>query len=449
MDKQARYQSIINKTTDMAIDRRFVDLGPIIGPELPDWLENRVIYELYVRAFSPEGTFDAVTARLKELKEWGIDLIWLMPVYPIGRVQRKGTDGCPYAVKNYFTVNPEYGSEQSLKILIETAHQLNMRIILDMVANHVAPDYEPLKQYPEMVLRDEQEEPIRKIADWSDVVDLDYSSQMTRRHMADILEYWITEFDIDGYRCDVAGFVPMDFWEENIMKLRQIKPDFYMLAEWESPRLHENVFNSTYDWTLYDLLLDVHHGREPANVLQQWIEAKSQVYPRNSLFLRFLENHDKPRAAHTFKREAIPALAAFLFTIDGIPLVYNGQEIGAEHYASLFDKEPIRWNDADTTLKKTYKNLIHMRKSHPAMASEHFTFLQGGTQRQTMCYAKGTRSELLVVINFSNDTVILENKDACEHLQSGSILFSTNDISVMKNNKMKLLPHQAVITLKT
>ncbi|MEJ2543858.1 MAG: alpha-amylase family glycosyl hydrolase, partial [Calditrichaceae bacterium] len=271
------YNKFIKKYHIFGIESEFYNCSNIVGPAIPEWIIGQVIYEIYVRAFSKEGTFKGIQDNLERVKSLGIDIVWFMPIYPIGKIRRKGSLGCPYSVQDYFNVNPEYGSNSEFKNLIETAHDLGMRVILDLVINHVSHDYVGFEKHPEIALRDKNGNPTRKVADWSDVIDLDYSNRSTWHHVLDIMQYWIKEFDIDGYRCDVAGLVPTEFWEWAVPQIQSLKKDIFMLAEWESPLLHKKIFHSTYDWIFYSIILDVINGKTPVNDIADWIETKNRI----------------------------------------------------------------------------------------------------------------------------------------------------------------------------
>ncbi|NIV14775.1 MAG: alpha-amylase, partial [Aliifodinibius sp.] len=204
-------------------------------PEPPSWAKQGVLYELYLRAFTEEGTFRAAIEKLDHLKKLGVDIIWLMPIYPIGEEGRKGRLGSPYAVKNFRSINPELGNEEDFRLLIDEIHKRQMKVLLDIVPNHAANDHPLIDAHPEWFMQDEDGNFIRVEEDWTDVIDFTYQNPQMRRYMKENLFYWVREFDIDGYRCDVAGMVPHDFWADVIPALREIKPDLFLLAEWEDP----------------------------------------------------------------------------------------------------------------------------------------------------------------------------------------------------------------------
>ncbi len=395
------FNEMLRHVPELGVERTFMNLGAESGPQNPDWVRGLTLYEIYVRAFSGQGTFNGVTERLPELKRLGVDAIWLMPIYPIGKDHRKGTLGSPYAIRDYFNVNPEYGSKQDFKRLVEQAHALNMRVLIDMVPNHVAPDFVGLQSQPHLIKRDAQGQPLRKVQDWTDIADLDYGKKETREFMAKVMKFWIEAFDVDGYRCDVAGLVPLDFWQWVIPQLRKIKPDFYLLAEWESPRLHRVGFNSTYDWSTLRLLRNVLNGEVGAELLADWILTKTAIYPQNSLPLRFLENHDLPRSRRTFQDERLFAALTFIFSLHGIPLIYNGQEIGAEKTPSLFEKDTIRNEENDERIATTIKQLIKLRKDVNSLSLAQYSFNRDTLAEGLLMF---TKEDIGVAINLTAQT---------------------------------------------
>ncbi len=445
LNLQEVFTEVAKRVPELGVEKKFKDLSALSGPPNPDWLDGRVLYEVYPRAFSEQGNFAALTERLESLKNIGIEILWLMPVYPIGRKERKGKSGSPYAIRDYFNVNPEYGSKADFKDLVRRAHRLGMRVIIDMVPNHVAPDFETLHRQPDLICRDAEGRPKRKVADWSDVVDLDYLNTHTRSFMAEVMQFWIDEFDVDGYRCDVAGLVPADFWEWVIPQLRKRKSDFYLLAEWESPDLHRVGFNSTYDWSTLRLLRQVFAGETKIDLLADWILTKSAIYPHNSLPLRFLENHDLPRARRLFSGEQLFAAMTLLFSLHGLPLLYNGQEIGTTHRPSLFEKEPIDWKNKDQRVFNVVRELIDLRKREPALSSKTYHFDRQALNRGILAFKKG--EECKVIVNLTDRILPLE-----QNLISDvkTIVFDSKSAGATQNDLQRLEAYQAVIvkTLK-
>lgn len=248
----------------------------------PEWSKNATIYELNTRQFSEEGTFKAAQRQLPRIKELGIDIIWLMPINPIGKKNRKGTLGSPYSVKDYFEVNPEFGTLQDLKNFVNEAHKLGMYVILDWVANHTAWDNVLVEKHPEWYAKDYKGD-FRPTPwwDWSDIIDLDYSKPGLREYMTEALKYWVKEADIDGYRCDVAGFVPLDFWNNARKELDAIKPVF-MLGEWESRDLHASAFDMTYAWDWNEKLHNICMGKADVNQLYIYYSWNERFFPKTA-----------------------------------------------------------------------------------------------------------------------------------------------------------------------
>jgi len=224
-----------------------------------DWINNKTIYEVNWRQFTDKGDIHSLKEHIPRLKEMGVGILWFMPIHPIGKENRKGELGSYYSVKDYFTVNPELGTLEEFKNLVDYIHEMDMYVILDWVANHTACDNKMVIQHPEWYTKNkfgDFQPP--KGTDWSDVYDLDYSQEDLRNYMINAMEFWVKEIDIDGFRCDVAGMVPTEFWELAVAKLQSIKSVF-MLAEWEEPELLDKAFHADYNWSLYHILKDKRH----------------------------------------------------------------------------------------------------------------------------------------------------------------------------------------------
>src|SRR6266404_5994712 len=237
-----------------------IDYSKLSSRPSPDWVRDGVIYEIFPRVFSPKGDFNGVTARLDQLKDLGVNILWLMPIHPVGRLKAKGTIGSPYAVKDYFAINQDYGTAADLKRLVSEAHKRGLKVIIDIVANHTSWDSVMMKT-PAFYTHDASGKIIPPMPDWSDVADLNYDNAPLRRYMIDMLKYWIREFDLDGFRCDAAGMVPTDFWEQARTELDALKPGLLMLAEWDNPALMARAFDVDYAWKGYAAVADAIQGR--------------------------------------------------------------------------------------------------------------------------------------------------------------------------------------------
>jgi glycosidase len=369
-------------------------------------VRDGVVYEIYPRAFSPQGDFNGITARLDDLKELGVTILWLMPIHPIGQEKKKGTIGSPYAVRDYYGINSDYGTKEDLKKVIAEAHRRGMKVIIDIVANHTSWD-SVLMKHPEFYKRDAKGN-ITYPYDWFDIAALDYRSQELRRYMTDMLKYWIRDFDLDGFRCDVAGEVPTDFWENARTELGQIKPDIVMLAEAHKAELLLKAFDLDYSWPLHHALTNALQGRGAAAGIRAAWEDEVKNWPRNSLHLRFSDNHDERRAIARFGEPAALAASAMMFTLDGVPLLYNGMEVGdtTESGApALFEKLPVFWSIAERRpeFPRFYKQVMALRRSSSALRRGSLEWLRNSDEARVVTYVRrAPGEEILVAVNFSN-----------------------------------------------
>jgi glycosidase len=334
----------------------------------PEWSRSATIYQVNQRHFTPEGTFRAAEAHLPRLRDLGVDVVWLMPVNPIGERNRKGPLGSPYAVKDYLAVNPEFGTLDDLRHFVATAHDLGLHVILDWVANHTAWDNHLVEEHPEWYARDWKGD-FRPTPwwDWDDIIDLDYSQPGLRRYMTEAMAYWVREADVDGFRCDVAGFVPVDFWDTVRRELDRIKP-VLMLAEWESRDLHVNAFDMTYAWTWNETMHRIAHGKADVEALKVYYAWNDRFYQRDAYRMTFVSNHDKNAWEGTEYEQFGDALeAAIVLSVvgEGVPLVYNGQEAGSDKRLEFFDKDQIEWRDDPQG--ELYRTLFALKKAHPAL----------------------------------------------------------------------------------
>ncbi len=342
----------------------------------PKWAKNGVIYQVFPRVFTQKGSFIALQNRLDYIEKLGVDIIWLMPIYPIGEKGRKGTIGSPFSVQDFRKINPDYGTKADFRNLVQEIHNRGLKVIIGMIPNHGSNDNVLMEEHPEWFMRDEEGNFTREVADWSDVTDFNYDNAQMRDYMIETMIYWVKEFDIDGYRCDVAGMVPYDFWEEALDSLREVKNDIYLLAEWEDPEILLTGFNSDYGWTEYHTMKDIRKKEKRTAEILKVVSAMDSLYPQNALPMRFLENHDEKRSLKMFGPAAIEAYATLLFTVPGIPLIYAGQEIGEIEKPSLFEKSTLKWEKGDTALQNMYKSLIQLRKQHSCFTNGNYTQLQ-------------------------------------------------------------------------
>jgi glycosidase len=336
---------------------------PYVLLKHPVWSRNATIYEANIRQYTPEGTFRAFEKHLPRLKKMGIDIIWIMPVNPIGNEKRKGTLGSEYSVKDYYGINPEFGDAEDFRHLVKAIHGTGMHVILDWVANHSSWDNPLAKQHPEWYSKSpEGHFQPTPWYDWDDVIDFDYDKPALRKYMADAMAYWVKAYDIDGFRCDVAGFIPVDFWEGIRARLDRIKPVF-MLAEWESRDLHRHAFDMTYSWSLYDKMKAAAHDQNAFPSLVEYMAHDVNTWPRDAYRMTFTDNHDKNswegNPVSNFG-DALEAAVVLAGTVNGMPLVYSGQEAGLDRSLRFFDKDTIVWKpDALSSLYAALFSLKH------------------------------------------------------------------------------------------
>jgi len=371
-----------------------------------DWVRDGVVYEIFPRQFSAPGNFNGITARLDDLKRLGVTILWLMPIHPIGQEKKKGTIGSPYAVRDYYGINPDYGTKEDLQRLITEAHRRGMKVIIDIVANHTSWDSVMMKS-PEFYERDAQGR-ITYPHDWSDVAELNYQNPELRRYMIEMLKYWIREFDLDGFRCDVAEEVPTDFWEDARAELDKIKPDIALLAEGHKAELLIKAFDFDYSWPIHSALTNVLQGRASASDLREEWTREFNEWPAGALHLRFSDNHDERRAIARFGEPGALAASALMFTLDGVPLLYNGMEVGdtTESGApALFEKLPIFWPIAQRRpeFPRFYQQMMALRRVSAALRRGTLTWLPNSDDSRVLTLIRrGEGEEVVVAINFSN-----------------------------------------------
>lgn len=340
----------------------------------PEWSRDAVIYQVNTRQFSEEGTFSAVQEELPRLKELGVDILWLMPIHPIGEVNRKGTLGSPYSVKDYFDVNPEFGTKEEFKAFVDAAHEQGFKVILDLVANHTAWDHPLASEHPDWYEKtwDGDFRPT-PWWDWSDIIDLDWTKPGVRQHIGEAMEYWVREFEVDGYRADVAGYVPVDFWETMRTRLNAIRPVF-MLGEVQETAFHRASFDATYAWDWHHTSKDVAKGSANPTAFYGYYAENESLWPREAMRMTYIENHDSNSWEGTLRENyaaGLEAATALAFTGEGIPLVYNGMEACNNKRLEFFEKDAIDWSKLGDQRTCEYgqllQDLIAFRKANPAL----------------------------------------------------------------------------------
>lgn len=337
----------------------------------PAFAYDATIYELNTRQLTPEGTFAAAEAELPKLKEMGVDIIWIMPIQPIGKLTRKGTLGSYYSIIDYCAFNPEFGTREDFEHFLAKAHELGLKVILDWVANHTAPDSE-WTENEGWHYRDADGNLMVQY-DWTDISKLNYENEDMRAAMKEAMHFWMDEIGIDGFRCDVAGEVPTDFWNDAMAELRQTHPDMFTLAEDEDKahELCESAFDMYYGWTLHHLMNGVAQGKKSVQDLWDYFAKADTTVQPEAIRMNFISNHDENSwSGDEYERMggAVKAMTAFTYIIPGMPLIYTGQEYGNHHRLEFFEKDCID-RDEDCWMRPLYKALNYLRETNPALYS--------------------------------------------------------------------------------
>ncbi|MDE5842499.1 MAG: alpha-amylase [Muribaculaceae bacterium] len=387
----------------MMLTAGMAEAASIAKPAAPDWIENAVIYEANLRQGTQERNLKGLQRRLPRLKDLGVDIVWLMPIHPISEVNRKGTLGSYYAVQDYKAVNPEFGTMEDLKEFVRTAHSLGMKVILDEVCNHTGCDNAWVSEHPEYYAKDKDGKMYGPF-DWTDTYKLDYSNPGTVEAMSDALKFWITEADIDGYRCDVASEVPAAFWEKIIPELQAIKPVF-MLAESAVPEML-NSFNADYAWPMKDLFNDIaatqgvnryaldhkqNRAMRRAIDIVDLISEQQRNYPSGSIHMNMVTNHDLNSWEGTeFERygAGLGCFAVLSYTLPGMPMMYTGQEVGFNHAFEFFETDNVQPDYEPNQITAFYEMLNSLKHEHSA--------LNASGQMDTMTVWNTTSPDLLV-----------------------------------------------------
>ena len=341
-------------------------------PAHPEWTYDSVVYEVNIRQFTPEGTFAAFEEHLPRLKELGVDVLWLMPMYEIGEVERKGSLGSYYAISDYKKVNPEFGTMEDFEHLVKAAHEQGFKVILDWVANQTAPDHVWMSEKPaEFYERDAEGNAIWEY-DWTDTRSLNYANEEVWWAQDDAMRFWL-EKGVDGFRCDAAGEVPAEFWKAILPKMNEDYPDIYLLAEAERTNLADplETFDANYAWELHHLLNGLAQGSKTVQDLKDYVAKDAEAFPKEAFRLTFTSNHDENSWAGTeFERmgAAAGACAVLCFTLpNSQPLIYTGQEIGLDRRLEFFEKDPIDWSTSGNEYTQFWTSLVDLKHNNRAL----------------------------------------------------------------------------------
>ncbi len=368
------------------------------------WVAQSNVYEVNVRQYTKEGTFRAFAKHLPRLKEMGVEILWFMPVTPISKTDRKGTLGSYYAVADYRSINPEFGTMEDFKSLVNKAHEMGFKVITDWVPNHTGADHPWLTTNPNFYHTDSTGK-ARYAFDWSDTRELNYDNMAMRDSMLDAMQFWIRETNIDGFRVDVAGEVPTDFWEDCIPKLRAMK-EIFLLAEADKPELHQAGFDASYPWEFFQIIKQVAAGTRGIAAIDSLILRQDSAFPANAFRLYFTSNHDEnswnKSDYGTFTAQQHASFAILTQTLGrSVPLVYSGQEEPVKRAISFFEKDNINFRFYGRG--KFYKTLLQLRRQNPGLAADApFKRIRAGNDSAIYAYARGTgMNRVVVVLNLS------------------------------------------------
>lgn len=417
----------------------------------PEKIADATIYEVNIRQHTHEGTINAFARDLPRLKELGVKVLWIMPVQPIGVKNRKEPLGSYYSVKDYKDVNPEFGSKADFKNLVKQAHDQGMYIILDWVPNHTAWDNPWITEHPEYYAHDSKGG-IAHEADWTDIALLDHHNPGTRAAMIDAMKFWVTEFDIDGFRCDHAGHeIPLYFWEEARAAIDPLK-DLFWLAEWDGARMHLE-FNGTYAWPLLHVQDDLGQGKANANDLARWIQDDMHEYGRKPFRMTMITNHDENSWHGTeFERygEGVKTMAAFIFTAYGIPMLYSGQEVGLDKRLKFFEKDDIDWSDPKG-FQPFYRKLVALHAANKALWAGEYGGIPvriNGEDPNVYAFQRTKdNNKVIGIMNFSGKKLELKLKDAA---QAGTYTdyFTGTSFELSADKGLSLEPWQYLVFVK-
>ena len=372
----------------------------------PERAKDMVIYEVNIRQYTPEGTFAAFSSHLPRIEALGADILWIMPIQPIGEEKRKGGLGSYYSIQDYTAINPEFGTMEDFKNLVEEAHSRGMIVILDWVANHTSWDHAWMENEGYHT-KDSLGNVISPVADWSDVADLNYDNVDMQNDMIAALQFWVNEADIDGFRCDVAGFVPMEFWNQAKDSLDVVK-DVFMLAEWDEPEMHKDAFHMTYGWGLHHEMNAIAKGEKNVDSLIAFLDKDHERYPEGAIRMNFTTNHDENSWNGTvFERfgEGHQAFAVLAFTLQGMPLIYSGQEAGLNRRLAFFEKDSVDWSDIK--FQSFYASLVELKHKNPALYNGSYggkaSFVDTGNPMVIAYTREKEENRVSVLINLSED----------------------------------------------
>lgn len=416
------------------------------------WSRNANIYEVNIRQYTEEGTFNAFRKHLPRLQKMGVDILWLMPVHPVSKLNRKGSLGSYYAVADYKAVNPEFGTTADLKALVKEAHGMGMKVILDWVANHSGWDNVWTVEHEDFYEKDSNGKFISPY-DWTDVISFDYNNPQMRDSMISALKFWLTEADIDGYRCDVAGMVPTDFWDAARTEMDKIKPVFMLAEDEDNADLLRHAFDMNYTWKLNHLMNDIAKGDKIANDIWDYLKWNDAHFKPDDYRMAFTTNHDENSWNGTTKErlgEAANTFAVLTYTIKGMPLIYSGQEAGLDKRLAFFEKDTIDWSHLVNL--DFYTKLSHLKTNNQALwngtAGGEMVRIGGGKNPNVFAFYRVKQGNIVVsIFNLSKENQqLIVDQDNIEGEYSD--VFSGRKFDLKNGLKFELKPWEFLVLTK-
>jgi len=414
-----------------------------------DWIHTTNVYEVNLRQYTKEGTFNAFAKELPRLKEMGVETLWFMPITPIAQKKMKGSMGSYYACSDYTAINPEFGTLEDFKNLVKTAHSMGFKVIIDWVANHTGWDHVWTKTHPEYFLKDSATNDFKIASGMDDIIELDYKNPALRKAMIDAMRYWITAADIDGYRCDLAFWVELDFWLEARTELEKTKTLFW-LAE-SDPLEHPDyykAFDACYTWTWMHKTEDFYKKHLDKHILDTVLKQYDAVCGSTGIPLWFTTNHDENSWNGTeYEKygDMAKALVVFSFTWNGMPMIYSGQELPNKKRLKFFDKDPIEWN-GKYELHDFYKTLLELKKNNPALRaadpSVRTHIVHTTADKNVFAFLrKNGNKEVLIFINFSNTAIFFSYQDKDISGVYRDVFYKKDvDLTLTGKNQLELEP---------
>lgn len=433
----------------------------------PEIAENAVIYEANIRQYSPEGTFNEFTKDIPQLKEIGIKIIWLMPIFPISETKRKATGGKDskfasempkseqskylgsyYAVSDFKAINPEFGTIEDFRKLVKTAHDNGIYVILDWVPNHTGWDHVWLKEHPEFYTKNDKGAITHpKDTDWTDVADLDYSNKGLRKAMVNDMKHWLNNEGIDGFRCDVAGSVPTEFWQEAIPQLRKEKNIFMLAEAWEPELFKDGLFDMGYAWDGHHAMNKIAQGKETVLEWDNYMEKRMKEYEANDILMNFVDNHDENSWNGTISermQEASEIMMVLSFLTPGMPLIYSGDEYGLDHRLKFFEKDTIPKNKGKnwTIFKKLGKIKTEKIALNGGKEKASYKKINTTSKNKILAFEREKNGKKIIFIgNMSKE----HQEFTIETIGNFKNIYANSSFNIEKDQKLIMKPWEFVI----